>query len=526
MGQRAFRGRLADSIINKYLHNNSENSAMQDYSTSGGTSIDESYFQGKLVDLNLEFNIDSPLSDILDINTALSKGVINATIPKGTKIKNLNLVIKSSLFGEGRTHLHSNLYVLFGSHFYRDIGHINIKLFNHVTKKQFNDRKTINSILDFMCFKTIKVVHINNSLLYYVIPEYSQFAIVLAYKDINFYELSSFNFEASLEDLLFHPYCLFERNVENFMRCLNAIERTVPKEVNNIILPVVYFNNLNPENFGNLKNENLIKVTNNGQNLSPKRRKIIFRDFLGFIKEIFGRFKIMSLEFKVKFNKIKIEKNSNENSFEDREELQGIRENLENLQFTQNFENIQITENNLQNGSEYTENITGFQLYLNFVECIIIENLEYLKNFTYSYLSFNFEEENLNTPEIHDEILSGFQKLLKKYALNNVTLAHHISFKKINPLTNLEDPFEFYDFVHFNKNYSDKISSRLKIIKEKFEFKEIYKRKVILDNLMRSMVDYSKLYKYGRLDFSTELVKNKKIVPFEVYGNNVMVFTN
>lgn len=505
MGQRAFRGQLADSIIKKYLNNNSENSAIQDYSTSG-TSFDESYFQGKLVDLNLEFNIDSPLSDIIDINTALSKGVINATIPKGTKIKTLNLVIKSSLFGERKTHLHSNLYVLFGSHFYRDIGHINIKLFNPLTKKQFNDRKTINSILDFMCFKTIKVVYINNSLLYYVIPEYSQFAIVLAYKDINFYEPSSFDFESSIEDLLFHPYCVFERNVENFMRCLNAIERTVPKEVNNIILPVIYFNNLNPDKICNLNNENnqnneiLVTSNNSNQNLSPKKRKMIFRDLFGFIKEILIRFRIMSLEFKVKFNKINNEKNSSESSFEEMDESQEL--------------------------PCLRENLSSINLYLNFVECIIIENLEFLKHFTYSFLSFNFDEEDLNTPDIHHEILLGFQKLLKKYTLKNVTLAHHISFKKINSSTNLEDPYEFYDYVHYDKKYSDKISSRLKIIKEKTEFKEIYKRKVILDNLLRSMVDYSKLYKYGRLDFSTELVKNKKIVPFEVYGNNVMVFTN
>ena len=43
---------------------------------------------------------------------------------------------------------------------------------------------------------------------------------------------------------------------------------------------------------------------------------------------------------------------------------------------------------------------------------------------------------------------------------------------------------------------------------------------------MRNMFDYSKLYKFGRLDFSNELVKNKKVIPLEVCGNNVMVFTN
>ncbi len=292
MGQRAFRNRVTDSLIKNYLTNKSESSLVADYSTSVGTSNksnkEDHFFQGKLIDLNMEFSIDCPLQDIKDLNSALSRGLINSTIPKGTKINNLNLTITSSLFGEGKTQLHSNLYVLFGSHFLRDIAHINIKLYNPITKKFYNDRKTIGNILDFMCFKTIKAVHINSSLLFYVIPEYSEFAIVLAYKDINIYEkMDCLNF---LQDMFFHPYCTFERKVENFLRCLGAIEKTVPREVNNIILPVIFFNNINPEIFNN-------------------KRKVIFGDLSQFIKEIGNRFKIMSIEFKVTFseqNEIKL----------------------------------------------------------------------------------------------------------------------------------------------------------------------------------------------------------------------------
>ena len=57
-----------------------------------------------------------------------------------------------------------------------------------ITKKEkyFNDRQIIKHILDFMCFKTIKLININKNLLYYVIPENSEFAIVLAFKEINY----------------------------------------------------------------------------------------------------------------------------------------------------------------------------------------------------------------------------------------------------------------------------------------------------------------------------------------------------
>jgi hypothetical protein len=471
MGQRAFRNRVTDSLIKTYLQNNSENSLIADYSTSVGTfgksEKEESFFQGKLIDLNMEFNIDSPLQNIKDLNTALSLGLINSTLPKGTKIKNLNLTISSSLFGEGKTQLHSNLYVLFGSYFLRDISNISIILYNPTSKKYFNDRKTIQNLLEFMCFKTIKAVNMNSSFIFYVIPEYSEFAIVLAYKDININEkLDSIEL---MQDLFFHPYCTFERKVENFLRCLAAIDKTVPGEVNNIILPVIFFKDLNFEIF-------------------DSRRKNLFGDFTQFLKEIRNRFKIISIEFKVTFS----------------EEVSG-----------QNCEN-----------------------YIIFIKKIIEENIQILKDFTYVYMSFTFPEINhklkiakINSDYLHpyepvNLFISEFENILKIKKITNISFAYHTSFQIQNQSTNIEDNFDFYDYIFYDHSYAEKIWNLIFNLKNNKTTNILNRKKNILDNILRSIFNYQKIFNKGQLDFCIEFVKNKKIVPLEVGANNLMIFSN
>jgi hypothetical protein len=472
MGQRAFRNRVTDSLIKNYLQNNSENSLIADYSTSVGTSgksdKEDCFFQGKLIDLNMEFNIDTPLQNIKDLNTALSLGLLNSAMPKGTKIKNLNLIISSSLFGEGKTQLHSNLYVLFGSYFLRDISNISIKLYNPTSKKYYNDRKTIKNILDFICFKTIKSVHMNSSFIFYVIPEYSEFAIVLAYKDININEkLDSIEL---MQDLFFHPYCTFERKVENFLRCLAAVEKTVPSEVNNIILPVIFFKDLNPDIF-------------------YSGRKNIFGDLSQFIKEIRNRFRIMSIEFRVTFS---------------------VEEKSEN-----------IIEN-----------------YILFIKKIIEENIHLLKEFTYVYMSFDFPEINqflkLSQNNLYHNssyqpvklFMSEMKQILKIKKLANISLAYHTSYQNLNTSTNLEDKYDFYDYIFYDHNYAEKIWNLIFGLKNNNTTYILNRRKNILDNLLRSVFSYEKILNQGQLDFCIEFVKNKKIVPLEVGANNVMIFSN
>jgi hypothetical protein len=298
---------------------------------------------------------------------------------------------------------------------------------------------------------------------------------------------------------------MFERKVENFMRCLNAIERTVPKTVNNIILPTILVNNL-------------------GRNVFDKKRKYYFKDVNEFLKDVVDRFKIASLEFKV--------------NFVDEDVCEEKNEKIENLRKLENFEEkIQIFENNEKNLQKnekiakkekfefYVKNEENFDtdLQIKFISTFIEENYSLLKTLTYSYISFNF---NHNNSTNNKKLLNEFRKLLFRKNLTNMTLADHINYTHKNPLTELNDTFDFYDYIYYDKTYADKIWSFILTLKYSKKYSILYKKKFILDNILRAVFKYKYIYNKGRLNFSNEIVKNKKIVPFEFAQNNVVVFTN
>jgi hypothetical protein len=471
MGQRAFRGQLTDSIIKNYVNKNSTDKSTID--SIGNLSNEEVYFQGKPVNLDLEFNLDNPLNKINDFNNTLNKGLVNACVPKGGKIHTLNLIIKSQLFGEHKNYLHPNLYILFGSHFHRDILNIHIRLFNSVSNNFFNDRKIIRSILDFMCFKTIKTVDFNSRLYYHIIPEYSEFAIVLAYRDVNLEEYRE-SFSSILDDLLFHPYSQFEKGQENFYRCLNAIEKTVPSYVQNIILPIIQFSNLSCEYF-------------NPMNKSySEEEDLLFSDFCEFLSEIHLKFKIISLEIKISFN---------------------FKEGEEHL--------------NSENFNKYCTN---------FIEKCTKHILQILRTFTYVFITFDFYSPfmlyDCNIPEVNMEMRNYFKVLIKKYQIYNATFAHHINYNLRNKISTLEDQFDFYDYTYFDQCLSDSILKICGIFRKSKNFKRIYKKKGILQNILQLALNLGNVLSTGRKDYSSTIVKNKKIVPFEFSRDNVMVFTN
>lgn len=465
MGQRAYRGKLADSFINHYIKKSDEpKSYCSDawgFSTAPQTRelYDESkYFQGKLIDIEIEFDLDNPLVNLTDYESVLTKGIINSKLPNGKKINNLSLKIKSKLFGTGLCYLNQNFYVLFGSYFFKDVGNIFIQLINSETNECHNDRNTIINMLDFIVFKTIKLVKVNNCLLYYVIPEYSEFAIVLAYRDVNLTDFNNqYDFSRLFEELVYHPYSSFENGKNNFLRCLQAIERTIPREVNNIILPTIYFKDVDSKNSS------------------------IFNDFKEFLLCILDKFQIVSLEIKLNVNK------SN---------LDNIRE--ESSAFVSNF---------------------------------IQQMTPLLCQFKYTFLSFDFD--NLNTytvksPAVDQELLNFFQETLSKHkCLRNTALARHTNYKYTNEKTGLNDQINFYDYIYFDKMYSKKISELLYAFKStELPYKVLYKRKVIMKNILEKLFDFNKVYKTNRANFSSEFIKNKKIVPIEVNRNNVVIFSN
>lgn len=332
MGQRAYRGKYTDSMV-------------RDYMNRKGNVLEEQYFfSGKPQDVKFIFDLDDPLKEVDCDNINLNRGLLNCVIPKNKKIQNLNLIIKSRILGQKISYLHSNLYCLFGTHFVKDISFINISLYNPDTDKLVNERRLIQNILDFMCFKTIKLVNINKNLMYYVIPENSEFAIVLAFREINYAE-RHINFLANLEDLIFHPYSKFSNTLQNYRRCLGAIDKTIPKEVTNLILPTIMINlpsleeiekrlelnknkkykqsSINQETLEKeAEEENKNDISNDNKNIKldfetseiPNQNKyynsnsdsaLLFEDLNDFLKEIKKReFRVISFELKIKLDNL------------------------------------------------------------------------------------------------------------------------------------------------------------------------------------------------------------------------------
>lgn len=436
MGQRAFRGRLTDSIIKNYIQPEQQ----------GEDDPAAQYFKGKPLNMTLEFDLCNPLHNIDISSINLTRGLINLNTPKNCRINTLNLKINSDLFGLNKSYLHSNLYILFGSYFLKDINNIAIKLYNPVTEKFHKDRKIIRNVLEFMCFKTIKLINVNTNMLFYVIPEYSDFCIVLAYRDM------SYTSENSLEELFHHPYCSFSANADNFMQCVRAIDKTIPKLIKNIILPTICFD-------CNLYDQ-------------PKN---IFGEFKYFMYEVRERFDIMSVEIKIK------------------------------LAINQSLTKI--------------------------LSIFVDSMLELLQNFEYSVISFNFESLNShfieNAPR-NDEIAQIFKNIIKTYSLHNVTFAHHTSYSLVNLSNQLEDEYDYYDYVYYDKRMEEDITKLLMTSKISPELSKLYKRKGILRGMIENMVGEvpKGLFKEGRFNYSSQFVKNFKIVPLEISRANTMIFAN
>lgn len=376
MGQRAYRGKYTDSLVRDYVNNK-------------GNVLEEQYFfSGKPKDIKFIYDLDDPLKDI-DINTMnINRGLLNCVIPKNTKINNLKLIIKSKILGTKITYLHSNLYCLFGTHFIKDISFINISLYNPDTDRHVNERRLIKDILDFMCFKTIKLVNVNNNLLYYVIPENSEFAIVLAYKEIN-YAKKHANFLLNLEDLIFHPYSKFLDSPLNYQRCLGAIDKTIPKEVTNLILPTIIMDfpsieeiesrmkseNKEKEEKENIKYDkiekndgkinievNLIQDNDNSVNQEFK----VFQNLNNFLNEIKQRdYRVISFELKMKLDKLDdykpknefINKKQNQNQIEINNSNNDENENNNNNN-NENSYNKYLLELNKENQANFLLNLS------------------------------------------------------------------------------------------------------------------------------------------------------------------------
>ena len=531
MGQRAYRGKYTDSLVRDYI-NKKENILEDQY-----------FFSGKPKDVKFQFDLDDPLKDIDITAINLNRGLLNCLVPKNTKINNLDLQIKSKILGEKITYLHSNLFCLFGTHFIKDISYININLFNPDTLKFVNDRRLIKNILDFMCFKTIKLVNINKNLMYYVIPENSEFAIVLAYKEINYKENHK-NFLRNLQDLIFHPYSKFSDTEENFRKCLAAIDKTIPKDVTNIILPTILIN------FGSLDEVEKRKEKVIGFSDCFDESFLAFKNLKNFLVEIKNRdYRVISLELNISIEKF-CKKNENFEDFflennKKKEDLKEFYINSEKKEHEHKnkFPVDKISKikypcccdsKNKKNISETAENIQAYsEQYIKLTKIFFEENLEILKSFQQVFITFdynflnNYNLENSCT-ENNEFIAYNFKKLILKFDLENVTLIHHISFNRINEQTLLEDQYNYLDYVFYNKDLAEELYKKLFLFKNSEVLNKLYKKKGIIHKILSEyMFDFkNELFKTGRKDFSVQMMRNSKIVPMQINSNSTMVFYN
>ena len=257
MGQRTFRAKLADTLVKEYVKPKPQ------------AKISE-------IDVTYEFDLDFPINNIQDNKRG---GIINSFVSKDTKIRNLYLTIMSKNFGEGKSYLHKNLNILFGAFFVKDISQIYIKLVNPNNGGVFDDRDLIIAIIELMVFKKKKVVIVNDKFYYRIVPGFQEFSIVLTYRDnlpLIFDSKKGFEtFKPILfQDLIYHSYSEILFSFEALQKCKLAINKAVPKSVNNIVLPQLKYN---------------YKINNNFK--EP--------EFLLFLEFLKSKFEIVSLEIKL-----------------------------------------------------------------------------------------------------------------------------------------------------------------------------------------------------------------------------------
>jgi hypothetical protein len=122
--------------------------------------------------------------------------------------------------------------------------------------------------------------------------------------------------------------------------------------------------------------------------------------------------------------------------------------------------------------------------------------------------------------------MNTFENILMKYKIQNITFSNHISYNLVNNSTNLDDQYDFYDYLYYDKCEADKIYSKIEVFKNSKILNMLYKKKHIMRNIISKMFNLKNIFVKGRLDYSSVIVKNFKIVPFEVSRDNVMIFTN
>jgi hypothetical protein len=134
----------------------------------------------------------------------------------------------------------------------------------------------------------------------------------------------------------------------------------------------------------------------------------------------------------------------------------------------------------------------------------------------------------MDTEVKNKKIFEKFIDIIKINELYNTTFAHHISYVRLNTDTGLEDEFEYYDYVYYDICVEEELKKALTICKLGNLINKLYKRKHIMKQIIENRIGdiHYELFKRGRFNYSTQFIKNPKIIPLEFNRNNTIIFSS
>ena len=463
MGQRSFRGQLMDNITRDYLSNNETtqknnnntrvfyNSTASIYSNLSHTNAYEESTETKKEQLiDLDFEYD--------LTNPFSKVKDMEKIRKG--------IINYFMQGNKRIdklnltlktglinkeiYQNLNLHLLFGVFFIKDINSINITIKNK-DNEVIDDREIMSNIIDYMVFKKKVDVVINNKFTYQIHPGSKELSVILSYCSLKSFKAGFKDDEIIyLRDFINHTHTSIKANFSTLQKYKLFINKSIAKEGNSIILPNIEVSNYNEEREG----------------------------IISFFQFLVSKFKFVSIEIIL----------------------------LNSLDYKQSYETILTDLNQILREFEY--------VILNVKFKSLDVDLQQLPN------NVHLMRKNLNIPVLEENtVITYCASLIQKFNLHNITLTQHIHSKVLNTSTRFLDNIIMYHYCYYNRKLAEKCYSIIFLFSSRKNkgLTKIGRKKPIITTILEFCLGSQfrkEFYIKGELDYSNEIVKNKKIVTF------------
>lgn len=163
----------------------------------------------------------------------------------------------------------------------------------------------------------------------------------------------------------------------------------------------------------------------------------------------------------------------------------------------------------------------------------ILEDISsYLHEFDYIIISFNINtyeikplpnnahllKSKLKLPSVEEnKLIERAKNYLYSNKLEKVAITEHFVRQTIDNKTLVFENVNFYQYVYYNRKLSEKISTMLFAVKKNKKTRKLRTKRPIIDKMLQFIhgKDYSnQFYVKGKCDYSTEVVKNTRVVTF------------